>query len=594
MAFDARREQPVRIGHYQIVDLIGRGGMAEVFLGRAPKSEGSPEWVAIKRIFPHLEAEEQFVRMFIDEARIAARLHHPSIARIYDFGIAFSRVEGGSDSIFIVMEYVPGVDLRAIYGFCRQQEVHCSPAMAAFVVARICAGLECAHTKRGPHGTSLGIIHRDVSPSNVLATFEGEVKLIDFGVAKAAQRVQDTTCGGLKGKVPYMSPEQALGGTVDRRSDIFSAGTLLYELLTGINPFRGDEEMDTLRRVQTAAVNPPSKVLALVPGDVEEICLRALARRPQDRYATAGEMATALDAHCSRRDYGSPQLGEWMQQCFPAERERAQGMRSGPQDPGSESHEAQETNRAERPAFSAEMTSPILANWAQEPSPTTWQRAQRTRSMAREEEEKEPQEPREGNEGLRSVFSSEMTTPGFVEARRDIAPPQVPEAGAQPLDDQSPAPGATLGGRGVMWIVGAALVVAAGATVGFLSFRGGPAESGSGRQVRGDTPPAEPQRAPRPDSGSPSPSAAARPAGDARTGPELGLVAADGEHARTVRWPHRPTLDTRKPPRPAVKAPSHLRNRVPRPSVAPPHPPSEDQAPGRGTKAPRKSETVPL
>jgi serine/threonine-protein kinase len=329
MGFDVRSQGPRRIGRYDILRLIARGGMAEVFLGHAADESLGVQLVAIKRILPHLSDKEDFVKMFIDEARIVARLDHPSIARIYEFGIEFDRRGASEDSYFMVMEYVPGMDLRGIYEFFRTKKLFASPSMAAWVMARVCAALNAAHTQLGPHGTPLEIIHRDVSPSNVLVTFEGEVKLIDFGVAKAAQRLHETTGQGIKGKVAYMSPEQASGEPVDHRSDIFSAGTLLYELLTGRNPFRGDGELETLRRVQEARVTPPTMVFVGVPPQLEAICVRALARRPADRFPNAGQMQSELEEFCRRAGYGATQLGLWMAQSFPGEQEKLRSCLSG-------------------------------------------------------------------------------------------------------------------------------------------------------------------------------------------------------------------------------------------------------------------------
>jgi serine/threonine-protein kinase len=617
MVLDAQREPPVHIGPYQVLEVIGRGGMAEVFLGRAPKREGMPELVAIKRIFPHLEGQEQFVRMFIDEARIAAQLHHTSIARIYAFGIDFSRTKGGTDSIFIVMEYVPGLDLRAIYGFFQRQAVHCSSSMAAFVVARICAGLECAHTERGRQGTSLDIIHRDVSPTNALVTFEGEVKLIDFGVAKAAQRLQDTTCGGLKGKVAYMSPEQALGGTVDRRSDIFSAGTLLYELLTGINPFRGDAEMDTLRRVQTAAVTPPSKVQALMSGGLEEICLRALARRPRERYASAGDMAAALEAHCSRTGYGQPQLAEWMQQCFPSEWERIQQVRGKFGEEGTESHEARETSEGGPESLSSVITKPILTGWMEEHSPLAGQLAQPIPSLARRAEEAPADQRESGEQGISSIsstliwlrtrrwggrrkkqgasaISAEVTALERGGARRGMLPPGEPAREAPSVVDQSTAKSPPLRGRGGRWMAGATVVVAALVTLGILSFRGRSAEPGSRPQASGSLPPpAEAKGGRRADSGPERTPGVPALVESPRTMPDIRPLHPDAGRGRSVRWANRDKHQAR--PGAVRAARARLDKAAPRRSVAPAGSPPKPGAPDeKKAKTPRKVESVPL
>ncbi len=298
-----------QIGRYEIVARIARGGMAEVFLGRATGEGGFQRLVTIKRILPHLAATEEFVAMFTDEARILAELHHSNIGQVFEF----SR-EG--DTYFIAMEYIRGVDLRRIYRKFGKLGVLPPHAMAAFLVRDVCAALEYAHTRQDNRGEPLGIVHRDVSPSNVLVSFEGEIKLIDFGIARATERLHETSGATLKGKFSYMSPEQARGEDLDNRSDIFGCGILLYELLTGRNPFKGKTDLGTLERVRKASIPPPSALVGKIPPELEHVCLRALSLAPADRYADAGELQSELEKYCFEAAYGRRKLAAWMQEKF--------------------------------------------------------------------------------------------------------------------------------------------------------------------------------------------------------------------------------------------------------------------------------------
>ncbi len=320
-------EHPKQIGRYEIVAPIARGGMAEVFLARARGEGGFQRLVTLKRILPHLAETEEFVAMFADEARILAELHHSNIGQVFEFGR-----EG--DAYFIAMEYIQGVDLRTIYRHFGKLGSLPPHAMAAFLAADVCGALQYAHSRRDSRGESLGIVHRDVSPSNVLVSFEGEVKLIDFGIARATQRLHETSGSSLKGKFSYMSPEQARGKALDRRSDIFGCGIVLYELLTGSNPFRGSSDMGTLERVRTAHVTPPSSKTAQVPPELEQICLRALAQAPEDRFPEAGEMQAELERFCFDAAYGRRQLAEWMQASFAEQMEHTRRFMGQPPGPG--------------------------------------------------------------------------------------------------------------------------------------------------------------------------------------------------------------------------------------------------------------------
>jgi eukaryotic-like serine/threonine-protein kinase len=305
------------LGRYRIMLRVATGGMAEIFLGCRTGEGGFEKLAAVKRILPHLTTDETFVEMFMDEARITATLSHGNIAQIFEFGRA-------GRSYFIAMEYVPGLSLRAIMGLSKKRQQPAPPGLAAYVLTQVCAALAYAHERSDPYGKPLGIIHRDISPSNVLLSFSGEVKLIDFGIAKAARRTSKTAAGELKGKYAYMSPEQAGGEEADRRSDIFSAGVLLYELLSNENPFRAHNDLETLAKVRLAQVPLPTSTLRGSEIMLYEIATRAMHRDPAKRFDSAGEMQEALERYCSKAGFGSRQLAKWIAQAFPREEKRQQ------------------------------------------------------------------------------------------------------------------------------------------------------------------------------------------------------------------------------------------------------------------------------
>ena len=319
MPAEGEPEIPERIGGYRVLDRIGRGGMAELFVGRTTGQAGFEKLVAIKRILPHLAADVDTIQMFLDEARISARLVHPNVAQIFDLG-------SSDGTHYIAMEYVHGVSLVAILEHLQQQERLAPTALTAYLVEKTCAALAHAHARRDEQGAPLHIVHRDVSPSNVLCSFEGDVKLIDFGIAKAAQRVQHTRTGLIKGKLSYMSPEQVRALPVDHRSDIFAAGTLLFELLTGVNPFRADSDAGTLERVRQAEAPPPSALVPQIPRALDAVCLRAMSIAPEDRYPDAGQMEHEL-ARLRRQDpYDRRHLAGWLSRALPGQRRRGEAL----------------------------------------------------------------------------------------------------------------------------------------------------------------------------------------------------------------------------------------------------------------------------
>jgi uncharacterized protein (TIGR02265 family) len=276
-------------GRYQLIRKIATGGMGQIFLARQLGPASFEKLLVLKRILPHLAEEEEFIDMFFDEARIAAALNHPNIVQIYELG----DVKG---TPFIAMEYVQGDPIRAVAERAAASSKTGMPmALKLRVIADAAAGLDFAHRAKSSAGKPLGLIHRDVSPHNILVGVNGAVKLVDFGVAKAAGKISQTNTGAIKGKYAYMSPEQARGEELDPRSDIFALGIVLHELLTGQRLFRKDTETGTLRAVVQARVPAPSNVSKTLPKSLDPVVLKALAKKPEERYQTAGELQLALE-----------------------------------------------------------------------------------------------------------------------------------------------------------------------------------------------------------------------------------------------------------------------------------------------------------
>lgn len=276
-----------KLRDYDIVAHLRAGGMAALFVGRRSGVAGFQKLVAIKVIHPHLAADKQFVEMFVDEALISARVDHPNIVHVEELG----EVDG---NYFLVMEYVHATSLSQMLGAVIQAGRRFRPEIAVHIAARVAEGLHAAHETRGDDGHSLGVIHRDVSPQNVLISSRGHIKLIDFGIAKAKGRMQQTTSSSLKGKIGYMSPEQAYGRPLDRTSDIYALGVVLWEMLTSRRLFVADDDFALLDLVREPAIAPPSMYNPDVSPAIDRAVLKALAKNPRDRFATAHEMRRAL------------------------------------------------------------------------------------------------------------------------------------------------------------------------------------------------------------------------------------------------------------------------------------------------------------
>jgi serine/threonine protein kinase len=280
--------RPTRLGSYDIVRRLERGGMAELYLARAVGPEGFEKLVVLKRILPYIAESPKYVRAFLDEARLVAGFDHPHIAQVYDMGT----VDG---SYFFTMEYVHGANVRTILRRCRRLQAKLPIEHAVLIARDIASALHYAHERRGPDGKHLAVVHRDVSPSNILVSYDGVAKLIDFGIAKAASSSLRTQTGALKGKISYMSPEQARGQPLDRRSDVFSLGIVLWEMIAGRRLYKSDNDMATIQQI----IHEPPPALRTYrrdcPEALERIVARALALDPGDRLATAQALQLELE-----------------------------------------------------------------------------------------------------------------------------------------------------------------------------------------------------------------------------------------------------------------------------------------------------------
>ena len=272
------QEQPLPrpFGKYTLIRKIALGGMAEIFKARSGGAEGFEKEVVVKRILPHFSEDEAFVKMFIDEASITSKLQHPNIVQIFDFDLC----EG---SYYIAMELIEGVDLKKVIDVGIKSGKPLSVAQCVWILIDLSKGLHYAHVKEYK-GQPLNIVHRDISPHNAMVSYNGDVKLMDFGIAKAAQRSTKTMAGTVKGKVAYMSPEQARGKPLDGRSDLFALGIMLWEMLTGKRLFLGDSDFETLTNVLKSEPPPPSQLNPKVPADLDNIILKALKKDRDERW----------------------------------------------------------------------------------------------------------------------------------------------------------------------------------------------------------------------------------------------------------------------------------------------------------------------
>jgi serine/threonine-protein kinase len=279
---------PKQIGKYQILDRLAVGGMAELFKAKLEGNLGFEKLVAIKKILPHLASDRSFVEMFIDEARITASLDHRHIVQVFELG-------NDADTPYIAMQYVDGLDVLALLRECARAQIRLPADLAALIARDVLDALDYAHNAVDANGRRLGIVHRDISPGNVLLSWRGDVKLTDFGIARAAERRHKTEAGTLKGKYGYMSPEQVSSGEVDARSDLFSVGILLAEMVMARRLFTSTNDLDILLMVRDARLDRLHKYASEFPVELRVLCVRALQRRPEDRWQSAAQFRDALD-----------------------------------------------------------------------------------------------------------------------------------------------------------------------------------------------------------------------------------------------------------------------------------------------------------
>ncbi|WP_224369231.1 serine/threonine-protein kinase [Hyalangium versicolor] len=301
---------PQPFGKYQLLKKLATGGMAEVWLARQSGIEGFAKSVVVKRILPHLAEDREFVEMFRNEALIAANFNHPNIAQVYEFGEA-------NGTYYIAMEFIHGEDLGRVMRKAWSAGQWIARPLAIRIVASACEGLFYAHSRTDGSGKPLKVVHRDISPQNILISFDGSVKLVDFGIAKAADQVGLTKSGAIKGKFAYMAPEQAAGKALDHRADIFAIGLVLYELLTGVRPLKRDSELATLQAALECSIQTPSEV-ADVPPELDPVVMSALAKAADDRYRDARQFQIALEETLVAQRWvaSSVQISELMETLF--------------------------------------------------------------------------------------------------------------------------------------------------------------------------------------------------------------------------------------------------------------------------------------
>jgi eukaryotic-like serine/threonine-protein kinase len=282
---------------YRVIERLESGGMAEVFRAESEGLQGFRKQVAIKRVLPHLSSKKKFISMFLDEARLSAQLSHSNCVQVFDIGV-------GDAAFFIVMEFVDGANLKAIIEHIKKTGRDFPVEAAVYIALELCKGLAYAHELTDSNGVPLHIVHRDMSPPNVLITKHGEIKIVDFGLAKANSQLERSEPGIIKGKFSYLSPEAAMGQDVDARTDIFAVGIILWELLAGQRLFLGDTDFQTVKRVQAAQVPSVSQINKKVPVELERIIARALARDPATRFLTARALGAELSKFMFR--FGVP------------------------------------------------------------------------------------------------------------------------------------------------------------------------------------------------------------------------------------------------------------------------------------------------
>ncbi|MCC6749356.1 MAG: serine/threonine protein kinase [Deltaproteobacteria bacterium] len=438
---------PQQFGPYELLERISVGGMAEVFRARMARGERFSKILGIKRILPSLSRDQKFVSMFIEEARLMAHLTHGNIAQVFDFGM----IEG---AYYLAMEFVDGLDLRAIQERFLRRGERVPVAVAAHIVLGVCEALAYAHGRKDGNGRSLGIVHRDVSPQNVIVSFAGEVKLVDFGIAKVRDRAKETTHGKVRGKCGYMAPEQILGRPVDHRADLFGLGAVLHELLTGKHLFLAANQVTTIQRLLKAPVEKPSAVNPEVPAALDAIALKALARDPSQRYQSAEQVHAELAAYCRSAGGGliSNDLAQWMQRCFP----------DGRNDDGMSATRPPAPARPASPVARLAAPLPVRGGAASPERPagaTRVGRPQRAASAlaasSAPEDGDDEQTFVSGGPTMVESFAHLLARPEVAAAGEErgapVAPSRLASAEHRILSDEEPTPFAPLDGHGEDW-----------------------------------------------------------------------------------------------------------------------------------------------
>ncbi|QRN97419.1 protein kinase [Archangium violaceum] len=298
-----------RIGRYQVLAQLSVGGMAELFLGFTSGPGGFRKYVALKRILPDARSNEQFEKMFLDEARITAALNHANIGQVFELG-------QDEEGLFLAMEFIAGQNLNQISSVCRRRGVALPAGFSLSVVRDVCLALHSAHTFTTPSGKPYPVIHRDVAQKNVMVAYDGVVKLLDFGIAKARDGASRTQVGMVKGTAGYMSPEQVRCEPLDGRSDLFAVGVMLHELLTGRRLFAGESERQEMEMILDAPIPVPTALVPAIPSEVSTAVLKALARKREERYANGREMARAIEAAAGPLLFDAEQRAAFMREHF--------------------------------------------------------------------------------------------------------------------------------------------------------------------------------------------------------------------------------------------------------------------------------------
>jgi eukaryotic-like serine/threonine-protein kinase len=299
----------MKIGRYQLLSQLTSGGMAELFLAYTAGPGGFRKYVVIKRILPDAKNNDQFVKMFLDEARVTAAFSHPNIAQVFELGQE-------DQDLFLAMEFISGQNLNQVTAVCARKRAVLPIGFSVAAVHDTALALHYAHTFKDPAGAPLPVIHRDVAQKNIMVTYDGIVKLLDFGIAKARGQLGRTNAGTVKGTTGYMSPEQVRGEALDGRSDVFGLGVVLFEMITGKRLFAADSELDEMKMILSAPVPRPSALVPVVPEALSDITLRALAREKADRWPSGKDLAKALSTQCAELMFDQEQRAAFMREHF--------------------------------------------------------------------------------------------------------------------------------------------------------------------------------------------------------------------------------------------------------------------------------------